>query len=167
MNVQALDRPWLKSFPNLRDVQFSHKAGPINFILGVQYSHLHAEEEVRQGLPFQAVAKRKRLGCHMIGTNKANGDLQICSLSLVQKINMERFYAFETLGVQAPSCSCPKTTMTKEDRMAMELFEASCAKRRKPLCHRFTMEKGSQPSSQQLRISRTTTGVPGTKFVQK
>ena len=41
---------------------------------------------------------------------------------------MERFYAFETLGVEAPSCSCPKTTMTKEARMAMELFEASCAK---------------------------------------
>ena len=41
---------------------------------------------------------------------------------------MERFYAFETLGVQAPSCSCPKTKMTKADRMGMELFEASCMK---------------------------------------
>ena len=41
---------------------------------------------------------------------------------------MERFYALETLGVQAPSCSCLKTTMTKEDRMAMELFKASAAK---------------------------------------
>ena len=127
VNVQALDRPWLKSFPHLHDVQFSHEAEPIDLILGVQYSHLHAGEEVRQGLPFQPVAKRTRLGWHMIGANKANGDLQICSLSLIQKINMERFYAFETLGVQAP-CSCPKTTMTKEDRMAMELFEASCTK---------------------------------------
>lgn len=63
----------------------------------------------------------------MIDANKANGDLQICSLRLVQKINMVRFYAFETLGVQAP-CSCPKTTMTKEDRKAMEFFETSCAK---------------------------------------
>ena len=96
--------------------------------MGVQYSHLHEEEEVRQGLPFQPVAKRTRLGWHVIGANKANGDLQIRSLSLVQKINMERFYAFETLGAQAPSCSCRKTTMTKEDRMVMELFEASCAK---------------------------------------
>ena len=61
----------------------------------------------------------------MISANKANGDPQICSLSSVQKINMQRFYAFETLGVQALSCSCPKTKMTKEDRMAMELFEAS------------------------------------------
>ena len=58
VNVQALDRPWLKSFPHLRDVHFSHKAGPIDLILGVQYSHLHAEEEVRQGLPFKPVAKR-------------------------------------------------------------------------------------------------------------
>lgn len=117
-----------KSFPHFRDVQFSHKAGPIDLILGVQYSHLHAEEEVRQGLPFQPVSKPTHLGWHVIGANKANVDLQICSLSLVQKINMKRFYAFKTLGVQAPSCSCPKTTMTKEDTMAMELFEASCAK---------------------------------------
>lgn len=41
---------------------------------------------------------------------------------------MEPFYALETLGVQAPSCSCLKTTMTKEDRMAMELFKASAVK---------------------------------------
>ena len=128
VNVQALDRPWLKSFPHLYDVQFSYKAGPIDLILGVQYSHLHAQEEVRQGLPFQPVAKRTHLGWHVIGANKANGDLQICSLSSVQKINMERFYAFETLGVQAASCSCPKTKMTKEDRMAMELFKASFVK---------------------------------------
>lgn len=55
---------------------------------------------------------------------------------------MERFYAFKTLGVQAPSCSCPKTKMTKEDRMGMELFEASCMKEE----NRYVMEKGSQPS---------------------
>jgi len=41
---------------------------------------------------------------------------------------MERFYEFETLGVQAPCFSCPKVTMSKGDRMAMELFVASCTK---------------------------------------
>ena len=38
VNVPALDRPWLKSFPHLRGVQFSHKAGPVDLILRVQYS---------------------------------------------------------------------------------------------------------------------------------
>ena len=95
VNVQGLDRPWLKSFPHLRDVQFLLKAGPIDLILGVQYSHLDAEEEICQGLPFQPVAKPTHLGWHVIGANKANVDLQICSLSLVQKINMKRFYAFK------------------------------------------------------------------------
>lgn len=38
VNVQGLDSPWLKLFPHLRNVQFSHKAGPIDLILGVQYS---------------------------------------------------------------------------------------------------------------------------------
>lgn len=56
-NVPALNRAWLKSFPHLRGVDFPHKAGPINLILGIQYSHLHAEEEVRQGLLFQPVRK--------------------------------------------------------------------------------------------------------------
>ena len=46
LNVPALDTPWLKSFSHLCDVEFPHKAGPIDLILGVQYSHLHAEEEV-------------------------------------------------------------------------------------------------------------------------
>lgn len=56
MNVQALDRLWLKSLPHLCDVQFSHKAGPIDVISDVQCSHLHAEDDVRQGFPFQPVA---------------------------------------------------------------------------------------------------------------
>ena len=41
---------------------------------------------------------------------------------------MERFYEFETLGVQARDCTCPKTVMSTEDRMAMDLFEDSCTK---------------------------------------
>ena len=126
LNVPALDRPWLKSFSHLRDAEFPHKAGPIDLISGVQYSHLHAEEEVRQGLPFQPVGKRTRLGWHVIGSDSSKGTTQICSISFVQKLNMERFYEFETLGVQARDCSCPKTVMSTEDRMAMDSFEASC-----------------------------------------
>ena len=45
MNVEALDRPWLKSFPHLQDVQFLHKAGPIDLILGVQYSYFTKPSE--------------------------------------------------------------------------------------------------------------------------
>lgn len=47
-----LDRQLLKSFPHLHDVQFSHKKGPTDLNLGVQYSRSHAKEEVRQGLSF-------------------------------------------------------------------------------------------------------------------
>lgn len=128
LNVPALDRPWLKSFAHLRDVEFPHKAGPIDLILGVQYSHLHAEEEVRQGLQFQPVGKRTCLGWHVIGSDNSKETTQICFISFIQKLNMERFYEFETLGVQAHDCSCPKTVMSAEDRMAMDLFEASCTK---------------------------------------
>ena len=128
LNVPALDRPRLKSFSHLRDVEFPHKAGPINLILGVQYSHLNAEVEKPQGLPFQPVGKRTRLGWHVIGSDSSKGTTQICSISFVQKLNMERFYEFETLGVQARDCSCPKTVMSTEDRMAMDSFEASYTK---------------------------------------
>lgn len=41
---------------------------------------------------------------------------------------MERFYEYETLGVQASDCQCPKTAISAKDRMAMNLFEASCSK---------------------------------------
>lgn len=52
VNVPALDRQLLKSFPHLHDVQFSHKKGPTDLNLGVQYSHSHAEEDVLEGLSF-------------------------------------------------------------------------------------------------------------------
>ena len=60
LSVPALNRPWLDSFDHLHGLTYSHKAGPIDLILGVQYSHLYAEEDIRKGEPFQPVAKKSK-----------------------------------------------------------------------------------------------------------
>ena len=69
INAPSPNRAWLGSFQHLKDVEFSYRAGSIDLILGVQYSHLHAESEVRQGLQFQLiyVTKKSRLGWNVIG----------------------------------------------------------------------------------------------------
>ena len=46
LGIASLDRPWLSTVPHFSDLEFNHKAGLMNLILGVQYSHLHAEEKV-------------------------------------------------------------------------------------------------------------------------
>ena len=120
MNVPDLDRDWLKSFGYLS----AHRAGPVDVILGVQYSHLHAENEVRQGLPFQPVAKRTRLGWHVIGPDKVKSST-VTLLNFAMKIDLDKFHDFETLGVRAPECNCPQETMTREERKSMELLHSS------------------------------------------
>ena len=40
--VPLLDRQWLWPFNHLSDIVLSHKTGPVDLILGVQYSRLHA-----------------------------------------------------------------------------------------------------------------------------
>ncbi len=127
INVPALNRDWLKSFDHLGDIEFPHSSGPVDLILGVQYSHFHAENEVRQGLPFQPVAKRTKLGWHVIGPDNVNSSTSTY-LNFVKKIDLEKFYEFETLGVRAPECNCPEETMTRDGRKTMELFESSCRK---------------------------------------
>ena len=100
----------------------------LDLILGVQYnSHLHAESEVREGSPFQPVAKRARLGWHVIGPDNAQGSNMSC-VNCTRKVNLEKFYDFKTLGVRAPEYNCPQQTMTRDGRKAMELFESSCKK---------------------------------------
>ena len=49
-------------------IVLSHQAGPVDLILGVQYSHPHAECEIRQGRPFDPVGKRNQIGmvCHWL-----------------------------------------------------------------------------------------------------
>ncbi|CAB4031846.1 hypothetical protein BSL78_11130 [Paramuricea clavata] len=126
LSVPRLDRPWLKSFAHLRDIDFSHKAGPIDLILGVQFSHLHAEDEVRQGRQFEPVGKRTKLGWFVIGSDSSQKTSKVCSLSFVQPVNLEKFYEFETLGIQAPQCHCPQIAMSPDDRRAIELIENSC-----------------------------------------
>ena len=126
LSVPALDRQWLRSFSHLNDVDFPHKAGPVDLILGVQYSHLHAEMEVRQGLPFEPVGKRTKLGWFVIGSDNLRNMAPSCSVSFMQPLNLERFYELETLGIQAPDCSCPKEVISSEDKEALKLMENSC-----------------------------------------
>ena len=126
LSVPSLDRPWLKSFRHLRDIDFSHKAGPIDLILGVQYSHLHAEEEIRQGLNFEPVGKRTKLGWFVIGGD--NTDVPRLSVNFVQNSDLSEFYEMETLGVRAPTCSCPVNAISKEDKEALEMMASSCHK---------------------------------------
>ena len=98
----------------------SHREGHIHLILGVQYIHLHAESEVRQGLPFQPVGKKTKLGEH-----NAKVPTTSC-INFARKINLEKFYDFETLGIQEHDCNCPQETMSHDGKKAMELFESSC-----------------------------------------
>ena len=125
LNVPELDRKWLSSFPHLQDIEFNHVSGPIDLILGVHYTHLHSEEEIRHGEEFQPVAKKTKLGWYVIGANEEKSP-ELCSIHFVRKIDMEKFYQFETLGVQAVNCPCPKSALSLDEKRAMELMERSC-----------------------------------------
>ena len=104
--VPPLDRQRLLCFNYLSDIVLSHKAGPVDLILGVQYSHLHAECEIRQGRPFDPVGKRTKLGWLVIGSDNAKNSDNVCSISFVEPLNISEFYEPETLGVQATDCPC-------------------------------------------------------------
>lgn len=126
VNIPELDMKWLSSFPYLKDIEFPHISGPIGLILGVHYTHLHAKELIRQGKEFQPVAKKTKLGWYVMGADEKKRTSDCCSIHFVRKIDMQRFYEFETLGVQAVNCSCPKSALSLDDKRAMELMEQSC-----------------------------------------
>ncbi|XP_028395734.1 uncharacterized protein LOC114519762 [Dendronephthya gigantea] len=126
LNVPELNRKWLRSFPHLRDIDFSHASGSVDLILGVHYTHLHWEEEIRRGKEFQPVAKKTKLGWYVIGANEGERSHELCSIHFVRKIDMEKFYQFETLGIQASNCSCPKSILSLDDKRAIKLMEQSC-----------------------------------------
>lgn len=84
LNVKDLDRKWLDSFSYLRDIEFSHAAGPIDLILGVHYTHLHAEQETRQGTPFEPVAKKTKLRWYVIGSDERRAST-VCSINSFNK----------------------------------------------------------------------------------
>lgn len=130
LSVAPLDRQWLSSFPHISDLEFFHRAGPIDLILGVQYSHLHAEEEIRQGLKFEPVGKKTPLGWFVIGPDSTPNSKTSVSAVMKDRLDLSKMYDFETLGVRAPSCSCPLDVMSKEDKKVMEMFTSSCHKER-------------------------------------
>ncbi|XP_067665015.1 uncharacterized protein [Haliotis asinina] len=125
-DVPNLDKAWLKSFSYLRDIEFSCKGGPIDLILGVQYSHIHADEEIRQGLPFEPVAKRSKLGWYVMGADTVQRVSPVCAVQVMQKVDFQKMYDFETLGIQAPNCQCPREIYSSEDRKALDMLASSC-----------------------------------------
>ena len=114
---------WLLSFNHLSRIVLSHKAGPVDLILGVQYSHLHAKCEIRQGRPFDPVGKRTKLGWFVIGSDNAKNSDTVCSISFVEPLNISESYELETLGVQARDCPCSRVAMLPNK--AIELMENS------------------------------------------
>ena len=122
INVPSLDRDWLKSFDHLSDIEFPHRPGPIDLILGVQYSHLHAEHEVRQGLPFQPVAKRTKLGWHVIGPDNAKG-------STVSYLNFANYPVKRRLDSLERSLKRNPTKAKKYNDAIREYERNGCARR--------------------------------------
>ncbi|KAK6165298.1 hypothetical protein SNE40_022249 [Patella caerulea] len=127
INVLPLNKAWLKSFRHLKDIEFTQEEGPLDLNLGVGYSHLHAEEEIGQGREFEPLGKKTRLGWYVIGSDESK-QISSVSISFVERVDLNKFYEFETLGIQAPDCHCQEKPISKDDKEALQLFESSCKK---------------------------------------
>ncbi|CAB4002546.1 Hypothetical predicted protein [Paramuricea clavata] len=158
LNVPDLDRNLylLNSFSHLQGIQFDHIAGPVNLILGVHYTHLHAEEETRRGDAFQPVTKKTKLGSYVIGVNEESGTPEVYSIHLVQIIDLEKFYEFETLGVQAPNRQCSTLRLSPDDKRAIEPMEKLCKleNNRYIICLPWKRDKTLLPNNRSLVESR-------------
>ena len=60
-----------------------------------------------------------------MGADENKRTSALCSINFVKKIDVEKFYEFETLCVQAVNCSCPKFALSIDDKRGMELIEHS------------------------------------------
>lgn len=125
-SVPPLDREWLSSFEHLRDLDLSHKAGAVDLILGVQYSHLHVAQETRSGPDFEPAGILSKLGWYVLGPGNCRPPT--VSIGFVKKIDVQNLYDMEGLGVRAPNCKCPVEIISREDKATLEMFQASCHK---------------------------------------
>lgn len=69
------------SFDHLNGINLPHHTGSIDLILGVQYSHLHAESE------------KTKLGWHLIGSNNVKNSITT-NLTFAKKSIWKGFTTF-------------------------------------------------------------------------
>ena len=69
------------------------------------------------------MAKKTKQGRDVMAADENKRTSALCSINFVKKIDVEKFYEFETPGVQAVNCSCPKSALSIDDKRGMELIE--------------------------------------------
>ena len=94
------------------------KAGPIDLLIGINYSHFHVSEtKVNSSL----VARKSPLGWVIFGSNAEDVMPEIKQVSLVHlaaPVDLTDFWRTESMGVSVSPCTCEsfKNVSTRKRR---------------------------------------------------
>jgi hypothetical protein len=117
---------YLSTVLGISSDKLKRKAGPIDLLVGINYSRFHVgETKVRNSL----VARNSPLGWVVFGSN-AEGvmpDLkQILHIRVATPVDLTSFWTTESMGVAASPCTCKEAEMSAAERAVLNEIEESC-----------------------------------------
>ena len=102
------------------------QAGPIDVLIGINYSRFHVDETKVKGT---LVARKSPLGWVIFGSNAEDLMSQIKQVSIVrlaQPVDMTDFWKTEWMGVSIAPCTCEGAKLSAQEREELKLIEESC-----------------------------------------
>ena len=101
------------------------KAGPIDILIGINYSRFH-EDETK--LKASLVARRSPLGWVIFGSNAKDvmpEIKQVSLVSLVSPVDLTDFWRTESMGVSVSPCTWEASKLSAQEREEMKIIEES------------------------------------------
>ena len=123
--VEEVDTTVLASMFGLVASEVRRKAGPIDLLIGINYSRFHVgETKVNASL----VARRSPLGWVIFGSNAEDvmpEIKQVSLVSLVPPVDLTDFWRTESMGVSVSPCTCEASKLSAQEREELKIIEES------------------------------------------
>ena len=124
--VDEVDGTLLTSNFGLAESDIRRKAGPIDLLIGINYSRFHVGETKVKG---SLVTRKSPIGWVIFGSNAEDLMPEIKQVSLVRltaPVDLTDFWRAESMSVSVSPCTCEAAKLSAQEREELKTIEESC-----------------------------------------
>ena len=143
-DTPAVDINYLSAILGISKYKLKRKAGPIDLLIGINYSRFHTGETKVKG---NLVARNSPIGWVVFGSKAecVRRDIkQILHVRVAAPVDLTSFWSTESMGVAISPCTCKESELPPAERAVLKEIEESCQNQERKWIMKYPWKKDPQ-----------------------